>query len=258
MKKNNINKTEVMAVTEVEDLLGDNVDDIETEELEVSELGFNGGENPFSATRKIFSNYLLGKEQWSFDEWAKLPDDDKAAALYLNFYDQITLSAYKVISNAKWVDVDELVETTIQYLDKNVKIIKNDPKRYTPAYIYKITDNALRNVAFYRKGDKERYQTTSSNIVDTEDGEIDVFETYMGSKSAEDTFFDGLDTEALWNVVKSLGPDAQDVALKLINGESFGRKNSEKRFGIEMTGKLKMVLAQAIKAGKISGVSLVD
>ena len=50
--------------------------------------------NPFTETKNLFAQYLEYDRPLDFDQWAQVADDQKAAVLYLQFYDQITLAWY--------------------------------------------------------------------------------------------------------------------------------------------------------------------
>ena len=97
--------------------------------------------NDFYVTRDLFREYVRYTNPLSYSEWCNIPDDNKAAVLYLQFFDQITLAWYKMKSVYS-VEADGVGEV-LQYLQKNVDKIRNDEKRFTPAYIYKVCSNCL-------------------------------------------------------------------------------------------------------------------
>lgn len=90
----------------------------------------------------------------TFRGWYCIPRELKAIALYVNFYDQITLAWSK--TRKYFVLEEDGVSTILQYLEKNVDVILENPKRFTPAYIYTITKNCVyclgriqRDIDFY-------------------------------------------------------------------------------------------------------------
>ena len=78
--------------------------------------------NPFYTTRDFFKEATQFKGPMSYDEWVSCPDDHKAAVLYLQFFEQITLAWYK--AKSFYGSDEEGVETVLQYLMKNVPIIE--------------------------------------------------------------------------------------------------------------------------------------
>ena len=51
--------------------------------------------NPFKATFNMFREYLGYVRPLTYSEWMEVDPEDKAAVLYVQFYDQITLAWYK-------------------------------------------------------------------------------------------------------------------------------------------------------------------
>lgn len=97
--------------------------------------------NQFKETLNLFKPALEGESYDSYWEWMLIPDKLKAAALYIQFYDQITLAWAKTMK--PFIEEETAISTLMQYLIKNVDIIKENRKRYTPNYIYKIAFNAF-------------------------------------------------------------------------------------------------------------------
>ena len=89
--------------------------------------------NQFKETKTMFENTIPVNFPISYEVWISLKDDIKAAALYVNFYDQITLAWQKAKSD--FTSDEDGVSTLMQYLIKNVPIIVNDEKKYKPSYI---------------------------------------------------------------------------------------------------------------------------
>ena len=136
----------------------------------------NGKRSPFSETRAYLLNYIDYTSPLSFDEWVIVDDSSKAAVLYLQFYEQITLAWYKAKSN--YGDENLGVSTILQYLEKNVPIIKGDPKRFTANYIYRVAYNCLYCICHDIQRDKQAYQNEiSATMKDSEDKEINILLT---------------------------------------------------------------------------------
>lgn len=110
----------------------------------------------------------------SFEDWLKLPDDKKAAALYVNFFETIVLAYIK--STATCVEEQDLLSTLLQYLVKNVPVIKKDKRKYNGNYIYRVSYNAMAALRRF-KGANERIDHYAPRYVQTKDGdEWDTFE----------------------------------------------------------------------------------
>ena len=74
--------------------------------------------SPFYQTRDMFKEFIGVDTPLAYSTWMELDPDKKAAALFVNFFDQITLAWYKAKS---FYAVDEDgVSTCLQYLQKNV------------------------------------------------------------------------------------------------------------------------------------------
>lgn len=161
--------------------------------------------NPFAETRNIFRSYLEYSSPLSFEEWSQLAEDSKAAVLYVQFYEQITLAWYK--AKSFYGDAEEGVETVIQYLMKNVPIIEEHPERFNANYIYRVSYNCLYCICHDRKCDKDRYEYECSNIVSSDDGDLDLFDTVPNKESPEDILL----KEEMHKMIYQLSEDDQIV-----------------------------------------------
>ena len=136
----------------------------------------NNIQSPLFETMKLFrsATNLVVNEPLTFDEWVALPDEQKSAALYVMFFNQITLAYYK--SRSFYSPEEDNVSIVCQYLEKNVPIIKNNPRRYTPRYIYQVAYNCMFCQSRGIKRDLQRYETEISNKVITDTDEYDLFD----------------------------------------------------------------------------------
>lgn len=99
----------------------------------------------FVKTKKLFEEATPDiKYPLSYAEWIQLPEKYKASALYVTFYQQIITAAGKTHNpNTSETDIISYVNMVlVQKLDD----IKNDPKKYTPAFIYTLARNAAVDV----------------------------------------------------------------------------------------------------------------
>lgn len=166
------------------------------------ELKMDPKSGPFSTTRRMFINYLQYRQPFSYAEWNELDEDHKAAALFVQFYDQIVLAWYK--TKSYYTLEEDAVECALQYLVKNVPVIEKHPERFSASYIYKVAYNCLYCICHDIKRDRDRWELEVSNIVETESGDtVDLFDTAVD----EDPIGDGVKQTAFWNTIKELGLD---------------------------------------------------
>ena len=210
------------------------------------EAVINRNDTPFSATKHNFLGYFSGYSKFTYSEWMSLPRDDKSAALFLKFYDQITLAWYK--SKSFYAEEEEAVETIMQYLEKNVPLLEAKESKFSPAYIYKVAYNCLYCISHDRKIDKDRWEKEVSNIQGVRNGSgedsVDLFDICSNGNSCEEDIFKMAENQRFWRLIEDVDIDALDVAMKLINGESLGRSKMEKRRAAEIIEKLKVVLEE--------------
>lgn len=192
----------------------------------------NASDSEFMSTRKLFSNYIGYTQPLSYDQWVSLPDDHKAAALFVQFYDTIYLAYVKCRTNAA-SDTDCL-EEVLQYIIKNVPIIQDNPRRFNSRYIYRISYNAIycKSIDPYHGQTAETswYNNTCSPYVATDSGEICMFD-FMSH--GEDSNFDFLMDESFWSVVYSVVDDMGPDAAFVLNTLCGGNATTSKFFGSE-------------------------
>lgn len=194
----------------------------------------------FNLTRRLFYRHF-DRDLFSYEEWLSLQDDEKAAALYLMFFKQITLAWYKVKSS--YAIDDEGVETVLQYLEKNVPLIEANSTKYSPRYVYRVAYNCLSCISYGRKIDLDRYNLETSNIQYGPDGEFNLYDSASESTRNSDIFCMA-EADRFWKIVEDVDEGALDVAIKLINGQSLGRTKKAKQEAAEIIEKLKIALAE--------------
>ena len=171
---------------------------------------------PFYATRAMFRNYINYEKPLSYEEWLSVDDDDKAAVLYVQFFEQITLAWYKLKTKA--AIEEECVSEVLMYLVKNVPIIKENPSRFKPSYIYKVAYNCIycKSMDPYngQTAKTSWYNNTTSQYVQSGDDIIDIFDTI-----SDDEDIDAVACrEHFWNIIEEMGDDALAVVDQLLNG----------------------------------------
>lgn len=172
--------------------------------------------NAFSETKKLFMESTGYTRPVSYAEWILIPQEHKAAVLFVQFYDEITLAWYK--TKSFFVLEEDGVSTMLQYLIKNVPIIENDPKRFKPSYIYRVAYNCLYCISHDIKRDIERYEKEVSNIVMSGEDQLDLFDTVV----ANTDIYEELRRKEFWAVIENMGVKTQKVVNHLLNGESLG------------------------------------
>lgn len=172
--------------------------------------------NQFIETRNMFSAYtgLSANQQLSYDEWMSLPDSSKAAALFVIFFDQITLAWNK--AKADFTPDEDGVDVINQYLMKNVPFIKEDKERYTSNYVYRVAYNCM-DCLRYVEREKFRSMLESSNVVETSDDTLDLYDMVP-----DEIDFD-LESRrsSFWKTIEQMGPEAEKVVNHLLNGDSL-------------------------------------
>lgn len=172
--------------------------------------------NAFRETRNLFINYTNYTRPLSYVEWVATPEDHKAAVLYVQFYEQITLAYYK--TKSFFVVEEDAVSTILQYLVKNVPIIKNEPKRFKESYIYQVAYNCLYCISHDIKRDIERWENETSNIIGYGEDELDLFDTVLSNCCDAD---EELTRQKFWAIIEQMGPETEKVVNHLLNGTSM-------------------------------------
>lgn len=178
----------------------------------------------FLQTRKMFREYLSGyPKNPTYEEWLKADADDKAALLYVTFYQEVTLAWYSAVTaiNVVHVTQEDGISTVLQYLMKNVDKIAEDPKRYDGRYIYRVCYNCLLSLWKTRGTDAQR----SAIEIPTEffagcpsDLSVDKSVSLWDLVPSEDEDLETQQTkEAIWNIIRHMGPKAEKVVNHLIN-----------------------------------------
>ncbi len=188
--------------------------------------------NQFRETYNHFKAALEDVDCSNYWEWMLISDDLKAVALYVNFYDQITLAWEK--TKKPFIEEENAVSTLMQYLLKNVALIEKSKNRYTPNYMYKVAFNA-----FYPLGRIKRdidnwvnhacqYDFDSENMRQFD--ECDDFDNRWYSESfiyhkliVEDEYFTE-EHDNLWKVIEASDTNTKRVVEFLLGGRKLGKK----------------------------------
>lgn len=206
----------------------------------------------FHDTRSFYINSLGYTKPLSYEEWAQKPESQKAALLFVQFYEPITLAWAKADSR-EFGDDSEGVSTVYQYLQKQIsdvqyfqksnptkkataeyrrlhpedvaaverRIIDEDPRKFNSKYIYRIAYNCLYCICGHdRKCDKDRMENETSSIVVYDGEELDLFDTISdNSGSAEDVFEEELRQTEFWSIIEDLGKPAEKVMRYMLSND---------------------------------------
>ena len=180
---------------------------------------YQNSTTPFGATFKMFRDHINYTDPLSYDEWLASADDLKAAILYVQFFEQISLAWYKLKTDA--AIEEECVEEVIQYLLKNVPIIEANESKFSPRYIYRICYNCIycKSIDPY-KGQTAKtswYNNTTSQYLDCGDSVIDLCDNKPSEDAAVE---DVLSRENFWKLIEDMGEDTLSLVSKLL-GDGF-------------------------------------
>jgi len=212
----------------------------------------------FYDTRDCFKKNICYNNPLSYDEWAQVPDDQKVVFLFVQFFDEITLAWTK--ANAfDFIAPEEGVETVIQYLQKQVcdryikghpkrkvsnsyfnshrteceehRIIEENPKRFSPGYIYRIAYNCLYCICHDLKSVQDRWVNEVDPIVVLGEDELNLIDYNPSSRvaSAEVIYEAESFENEFWDIIEDMGVDAEKVMRYLLSGDEKDLKKLSKR-----------------------------
>lgn len=185
----------------------------------------------FQQAKIRFREFAEYEKPLTYEEWMKAPDECKAAILYVQFYDQITLAWNKL--HSVYSDINDGVSEVLQYLNKNVEKIKADGKRFTPAYIYKVSYNCLYCLCRDPNRYRAVYDNECSNIVGYGEDELDLFDTLVDEEHSESQFDRDharsylRNATKFWDIIEGMGKKTQIVVAKLLGENSYTKKEFE-------------------------------
>lgn len=194
--------------------------------------------NQFKETFNRFKPALTGLDYSTYWEWMLIPDDLKSAALYVQFYDTITLAWSK--TQKPFIEEEIAVSTVMQYLIKNVEIIGQHRKRFTPEYMYKIAFNALYPLGRIKRDIDYYYNEHASEYEKVKNRSDDMSEEFDPDNSAytervftdrlitSDVYFDDTHDDDIWCVIESCDDDTKRIIEYLLGGKKLGKKLSAK------------------------------
>lgn len=186
----------------------------------------------FYQTKLRFREFADYDKPLTYDEWMEAPDECKAAILYVQFYDQITLAWMK--TKSVYTDINDGVSEVLQYLNKNVEKIKKDSKRFSPKYIYKVAWNCLSCLSWNDPVLNHRcrtYQNECSNLIGYGEDELNLFDTIVEDEEKRDSRFDVdgsieylRNATRVWDIVEEMGQKTKYVVARILGEKSYTPK----------------------------------
>ena len=176
--------------------------------------------SPFISTKQMFREYLVGYSYpLTYETWVAADEEDKAALLFVNFYNQITLAYSNVVTkyNADYIIAEDAVSNILGVLIKNSNILteKDDgSKRFTQGYFYSVCWGCIfsmvRSIATQKRNEHEL-----SNELTDDTGDVLV------------NLFDLAPSIDVWDIIIQMGHKAEKVVNHLINPKDTLHKVSK-------------------------------
>lgn len=170
----------------------------------------------FIQTFEMFRDYLSDyPKDLTYDDWNKADAEDKAVLLYVHFFKEVTLAWYNAIvsRNISYVTQEDAISIVLQYLMKNVSKIMEDESKYASNYIYRVCYNCIGCLP--RPGvEKMRDACVISNEYVEGDVAVDFFDLVPSKDDDPETIEI---KEAIWEVIRHMGPKAEKVVNHIIN-----------------------------------------
>lgn len=191
----------------------------------------------FKEARERYESAIGKKAPITFDEWFSLPDSHKAAALYINFYNQITLAWTK--AKADFTDDEDGLSIVMQYLMKNVPIIESNPNKYSETYIYRVAYNCMgclrrnKSEAARFKECTSEWFTNRSCYGDTGNTDEASYFDCIGMSEIADKLH--LAADILYDLYGELDTDEKCVINNILRGSKLTKRSKERESEIYTT-----------------------
>lgn len=184
--------------------------------------------NQFKETKTMFMNAIPATFPLTYEGWLSIRDDLKAAALYVNFFDQITL-AWK-FAKSDFTSDEDAISVVMQYFIKNVPIIMVDKKKYNAKYLYRVAYNCMGCLRRVQR-ESDRYNYTTSNISVTSSGdEIDLFSSIVGDESdILDIIREARYESEIGTIIDGLDEESKKYIEFVLGGKKLGKRVEKKK-----------------------------
>ena len=191
---------------------------------------FNETKDRFLAATQVTIHYPI-----TWESWMNLDDNLKAAALFVNFFKEVTM-AYNALK-CYYLDEEDAISHVCQYLIKNVDKIKADRKRFTPAYIYRVAYNCI--LGFVRVPSRKDFaDNTTAQYFNIDGEEHDIFEIIE-----DDT--DCFKNAEFTRILENLSDEEKSMVSHLIWGSRL--KKAEQRKEKELMDRIKKAFAELLE-----------
>ena len=183
----------------------------------------------FYETRNLFISFTGYVKPWSYHEWKAAPEDQKAAILFIQYFNEIT-GAWNKANAFDFIPSEDGVSIVLQYLEKNVSRINENEKKFRAPYIRTVAYNCMYCICHDLKSVQDRWDNEIPNIVMSGEDEVDLFDTVVDTDSNADTvYFQESYEEEFWKAVESCGKEAEKVARYLLSGNASDLKKASSR-----------------------------
>ena len=183
----------------------------------------------FYETKMMFVENLQFDHQLSYEEWCNAPDDHKAALLFVNFYAKM-VQAWDKANRFDFIPGEDGVSTVLQYLQKNVAKLIEEPAKYSEAYIYKVAYNCMYCICHDLKSVQDRWDNETSSTVVHDGEEISLYDDKRyATASAEDVLLLETEQKAFWELVENSDAKTQKVIDYLLASDPKVLKKLSKR-----------------------------
>lgn len=182
----------------------------------------------FYETRNLMRSYTGYIKPLSYDEWTNVPDNQKSAVLFVQFFNPI-VKAWEKANNFGFIPSEDGVSVVLQYLEKNVSVILNDPKRFTPQYIYRVAYNCMYCICHDLQRVKDMWEHEVPNIVSSDGEELDLFDTVVSDSDASKEAFSSLLSKNFWSVLGDIDKKTEKILNYLLSKDPKDLKKKSKR-----------------------------
>lgn len=172
----------------------------------------------FRATRNLYMEYLHDFEfPLTYDAWVNADSEYKAVLLFVNFFDQIEMAWYKERYSYGPAEEEDAISEVNQYLMKNVARIEEDPKRFSPGYIYRVAANCISCVGASQVNIIRNKVELSNEVAGDDNSIVNLYDLVPFE---EDSYEVRQAKDAVWDIIAKMGPKAEAVVDRLINPTS--------------------------------------
>jgi len=174
----------------------------------------------FRDTKDFFATLIVHQFPMDYEQWCSISEDKQAAALFVNFFHEIEM-AWNRCRNI-YTEEEDAVHVLIASLMHNTPIIRDNPSRYSGAYMYRVAYNSILGLTRNYKTAKARLENTICSTVfdcDNEGSDVNGFDTLSDMNAINDpeSEFRAMQSE-IWNVIANLDEDQTALVDNILSG----------------------------------------